>query len=199
MTDDTTSEAWRTLGVDPAPHAGEPTPENAKLILEGRRRYRALSLPEREAWARRAAEVDVRLKRGEIRSFQELIEAYGPLVTARAKETADEVVMDCSTCRPTSHNGHAWRLGVSGSRSTAIVLAAAQVPNRYVTTLAEGQPPLDRRSIASPPRRRACARDQSYDDGSRPWSSRQARIAPSTFSRVQRGSIAPGWHALQYP
>lgn len=66
------------------PYAGEPTPENAELILEGRRRYRALSEPEREAWARRAAEVNRRLKRAEIRSFHELVEAYGPLVTARA-------------------------------------------------------------------------------------------------------------------
>jgi hypothetical protein len=94
MTDEPTNGTWRALGVDPPPYAGEPTPENAKLILEGRRQYRALSEPEREAWARRADEVDQRLKRGEIRSFHELVEAYGPLVTARATETAAEIVID---------------------------------------------------------------------------------------------------------
>jgi len=34
------------------------------------------------------------LKRGEIRSSHELLEAYGPLVTARATETAEEIVID---------------------------------------------------------------------------------------------------------
>jgi hypothetical protein len=34
------------------------------------------------------------LRRGEIRSFHELIEAYAPLVTARATETADKIVID---------------------------------------------------------------------------------------------------------
>jgi hypothetical protein len=94
MTGDNSNEPWRVLGVEPPPYAGEPTPKNARLILEGRRRYLAMPEPEREAWARRAAAVDQRVKHGEIRSFHELIEAYGPLVTARATETADGIVID---------------------------------------------------------------------------------------------------------
>ena len=43
-----------------------------------------------------------------------------------------------------------------------------ELPNRAVTTLAEGQSPLLSRSSAPPPRQRACVRDQSYEDGSRP-------------------------------
>ena len=39
-------------------------------------------------------------------------------------------------------------------------------------------------------------RDQSYDDGSRPYRSRHSRIASSTRSRVQRRSIAPGMAGL---
>ena len=54
----------------------------------------AVSRGAREAWARRAAGVDQRVKHGEIRSFHELIEAYGPLVTAKATETADGIVID---------------------------------------------------------------------------------------------------------
>jgi hypothetical protein len=51
---------------------------------------------------------------------------------------------------------------------------------------------------ASPPRRRACVLDQSYDVGGRSYLARQSHIAASTPSRVQRASMAPGWHALQY-
>jgi hypothetical protein len=54
------------------------------------------------------------------------------------------------------------------------------------------------RSCASPPRRRACVRDQSYDVGTRPYRERHSCIAARTRSRVQRRSIAPGWQALQY-
>jgi hypothetical protein len=86
--------------------------------------------------------------------------------------------------------------------STICVAAAAraafQLPQTEVTTLAEGQPPVLSRSSASPPRRRACVRDQSYDDGSWRYRVCQAHIAFITRARVQRRSVAPGWHALQY-
>ena len=89
--------------------------------------------------------------------------------------------------------GAAWTcLGPSAAR------AALQLPNRLVTTLAEGHSPSANRACAPPPRRSACVRDQSYDDGSWPQQSSQSRIAASTLSRVQRRSIAPGWQALQY-
>jgi len=50
----------------------------------------------------------------------------------------------------------------------AAARAAFQLPYTAVTTPAEGQSPVLSRSSASPPRRRARVRDQSYDDGSRP-------------------------------
>jgi hypothetical protein len=40
-------------------------------------------------------------------------------------------------------------------------------------------------------------RDQSYDVGSRPYRACQATIAFITRARDQRGSMAPGWQALQ--
>jgi hypothetical protein len=48
------------------------------------------------------------------------------------------------------------------------VRAADQLPHTAVTTLAAGDSPRAKRSSASPPRRRACVRDQSYEDGSLP-------------------------------
>jgi hypothetical protein len=76
--------------------------------------------------------------------------------------------------------------------------AAGQPPKTLVTTLAEGQSSSANRASASPPRRRACVSDQSYEEGSSPWLARHVRIASSTRSCVQRRSMAPGWHALQY-
>ena len=51
-----------------------------------------------------------------------------------------------------------------------------------------GRGPVARwsRRIACAPRRRACVRDQSYDDGARPWSSAHSRIASRTRSRPTR-------------
>ena len=69
--------------------------------------------------------------------------------------------------------------------------APPPTPETPVTTLAEGQSPAEIRSSAAPPRRCACVRDQSYDDGSRPYRTAQSRIASSTRSRVHRRSIAP--------
>jgi len=43
----------------------------------------------------------------------------------------------------------------------AVARAAAQVPNRRLTTLAAGHSPPASRSSASPLRARACAREQS--------------------------------------
>ena len=67
-----------------------------------------------------------------------------------------------------------------------------------LTTAADGHSQSPRRLSASPPRRRACVRDQSYEDGSFPYRERHTHIAASTRSRVQRRSIEPGWQALQY-
>ena len=58
--------------------------------------------------------------------------------------------------------------GASVSCRNAAARAAPQVPTRLVTTLAAGHSPPASRSSASPPRRRACVRDQSYDDGNLP-------------------------------
>jgi hypothetical protein len=52
-------------------------------------------------------------------------------------------------------------------------------------------PPASRRRSASPPRRRAWVRDQSYEEGSRPYRSRHSAIAASTPSRLHRRWIAP--------
>jgi len=52
--------------------------------------------------------------------------------------------------------------------SAATARAPLQVPNRLVTTLDAGHSPPAKRLSASPPRRRACVGDQSYDDGSGP-------------------------------
>jgi hypothetical protein len=57
---------------------------------------------------------------------------------------------------------------ISSPRCAATARAPLQVPNRRVTTLAVGHPPCARRANASPPRRRACVRDQSYDVGNLP-------------------------------
>jgi hypothetical protein len=76
--------------------------------------------------------------------------------------------------------------------------AANQLPHTAVTTLADGQLHSLKRHSASPPRRRACVRDQSYEEGSVPNRERHSRIASSTRSRVHRRSIAPRWQALQY-
>ena len=76
--------------------------------------------------------------------------------------------------------------------------AADQLPHTAVTTLADGQQPWFKRRSASPPRRRACVRDQSYEDGSLPYRRRQSSMASTTRSRFHRRSIAPGWQALQY-
>jgi hypothetical protein len=79
----------------------------------------------------------------------------------------------------------------------AAARAAAHVPNRLATTLAAGHRPLANRSSASPPRRPACVRDQSYEDGSRPQRSRHCSIAEITSSGVHHRWIAPGWHRSQ--
>ena len=71
---------------------------------------------------------------------------------------------------PAKRRGNSYgRRGSTGSRwAVAATRATAQLPNTRVTTLAEGQSPPPSRSSASPPRRRACVRVQSYDDGNRP-------------------------------
>ena len=52
-------------------------------------------------------------------------------------------------------------LVISPAGCAASARAALQVPNTRVTTLAAGHSPCARRASASPPRRRACVRDQS--------------------------------------
>ena len=94
MTDDTTSESVADARCRPRAARRR---ANAREREADPRRAPAVSgvSPARTGGlGQTCGRVDVRLKRGEIRSFQELIEVYGPLVTARAKETADEVVMD---------------------------------------------------------------------------------------------------------
>ena len=61
-----------------------------------------------------------------------------------------------------------------------------------------GQSRARNRSSASPPRLRACVRDQSVDEGGLPYRWRHSYIAPRTQSRVRVGAIAPGWQLLQY-
>ena len=60
----------------------------------------------------------------------------------------------------------ARRLPRSWRRASAP--ATAQAPNRRLTTLAAGHSLSASRPSASPPRWRACVRDQSYEDGSLP-------------------------------
>ncbi len=70
-------------------------------------------------------------------------------------------------CVPNHRNG-LWAARLCRVSPEAVLRAAAQVPNRRLTTLAAGHSPSASRSRASRPRRRACVRDQSYDVGSRP-------------------------------
>jgi hypothetical protein len=76
--------------------------------------------------------------------------------------------------------------------------AAAQLPYRSMTVDGAGHSPACSRLSASPPRRRACVLDQSYEDGGAPQRARHVRIASRTRSRVHSGAIAPGWQRLQY-
>jgi hypothetical protein len=99
---------------------------------------------------------------------------------------------------PNDEDADAGSLVISPARCAATARAALHVPNRRVTTLAAGRSPSARRATASPPRRRAWVRDQSYEDGGVPYRERHSRIASRTRSRAHRCSIAPGWHALQY-
>ena len=71
-------------------------------------------------------------------------------------------------CPPTTRCRHRPASGVATAGSATAARAACQLPNRTVTTLAGGHSQLERRASASPPRRRACVRDQSYEVGSRP-------------------------------
>ena len=82
---------------------------------------------------------------------------------------------DCSSCQVPG-------VGVCASRLDAAVRAAGHVPNSRVTTLAAGQSPSASRSSVSPPRRRACVRDQSYDE------CRLPRVRPKV-PRVQSACI----------
>ncbi len=93
--------------------------------------------------------------------------------------------------------GHVGGRATSRSCRARAARASLQAPNRPVTTLAAAHLPSASRSSASPPRRRACVRDQSYEDGSEPYRARHSR-ASMTSCRVQIGWIAPWWHALQY-
>src|SRR5450755_791632 len=95
--------------------------------------------------------------------------------------------------------GMVWTLRLCAqSGRDAAARGAGQPPNKSLTTAADGHSQSPRRLSASPPRRRACVRDQSYEDGSFPYRERHTHIAASTRSRVQRRSIEPGWQALQY-
>ena len=75
--------------------------------------------------------------------------------------------------------------------------ALAQLPNSRVTTLAGGQVAAASRSSASPPRRRAGVRDQSQEEGNRPYLTCQSRIAAITNCLLHFGWIAPGLQRLQ--
>jgi hypothetical protein len=59
-------------------------------------------------------------------------------------------------------------------------------------TLADGHSPALSRLSALPPRRWACVRDQSYEDGSPPYRARHSLIAAISRSRVHLRWIAPG-------
>jgi hypothetical protein len=66
-----------------------------------------------------------------------------------------------------------------------------------ITVDGAGQSRDRNRSSASPPRLRACVRDQSVDEGGLPYRRRHSCIAPRTHSRVRMAAIAPGWQPLQ--
>ncbi len=79
---------------------------------------------------------------------------------------------------------------LAGSDDTARQ-AVRQPPNSAVTTLAAGHGRFARRSSAASPRRRACVRDQSYDEGRRSWSS-VVRCGSGTSLAGGRLSAAAG-------
>ena len=66
-----------------------------------------------------------------------------------------------------------------------------------ITVDGAGQSRARNRSNGSPPRVRACVRDQSVDEGALPYRWRHSCIASRTQSRVWVGAIAPGWQLLQ--
>ena len=84
--------------------------------------------------------------------------------TERTRETT-EMLASLRLPRPAEHHpGWRRRHGPLGGRQrywSATARAAGQLPKVLVTTLADGQSPSVSRSSASPPRRSACARDQS--------------------------------------
>lgn len=73
--------------------------------------------------------------------------------------------------------------------SPTALRAANQLPHTAVTTLADGQLPSLKRRSASPPRRRACVRDQSYEDGSVPNRERHSRIARVRATGTHEGEL----------
>jgi len=66
------------------------------------------------------------------------------------------------------------------------------MPYTSMTVEGAGQSPSRKRLSASPPRRAACVRDQSVDDGGLPYRCRHFRIEQHTHSRIRLGSIAAG-------
>jgi hypothetical protein len=94
------------------------------------------------------------------------------------------------------------RSAFAGRRPPAPACAASraccQLPKSAPTTLADGQSPSLSRSRAGAARRFAWVRDQSYEDGSRPYLCRHSSIAASTSCLVHFGWAAPGLHRLQY-
>jgi hypothetical protein len=68
--------------------------------------------------------------------------------------------------------------------------AAAHVANSRLTVLGAGHSPRSRRSSASPPRRRACVRDQSYDDAT----ARSAHAKSTSPRPPARGSSVARSH-----
>jgi hypothetical protein len=67
-----------------------------------------------------------------------------------------------------------------------------------MTVEAAGQSQAWHRSSGSPPRLRACGRDQSVEEGGLPYRRRHSCIALRTHSRVRVGAIAPGRQQLQH-
>jgi PAS domain S-box-containing protein len=108
---------------------------------------------------------------GRLNGEREMVRADGKHVRAqfaahREIVAGRDLVLRARSCRPPSWSPQAGR---SSSKSLpAASRAAAQRPNRAVTTLPGGHVPTINRSRATPPRRRACVTDQSYEDGRRP-------------------------------
>jgi hypothetical protein len=100
---------------------------------------------------------------------------------------------------PTDEDTADSSVDLSSTRAAATARAVPHAPNRRVTTLAAGHSASARCATASPPRQRACVRDQSYDVGSRPKASlpvahrfEHALPGPPPLDRARMAALTVG-------